>query len=57
MLGPRAHNIHEIRVLNRCVRWLPPDSAGGEAIEYEADPRHVEVLAQQMGLSVNSRAI
>ena len=42
-MGPDANNVHELRVLNRIVRW---DEAG---IEYEADQRHAEIIMEQTG--------
>ena len=39
-LGPDADDLKEIRILNRILRWLP------EGIQYEADPRHAEILAR-----------
>ena len=44
-LGPGAEDDKEGRILNRVVRWTP------EGLEYEADPRQAEKLAEQMGLS------
>ncbi len=54
VLGPGASDLREIRVLNRLIRWYPIGSAGGERVEYEADPRHVEILLAQLGLRVGS---
>ena len=39
-LGPRSTDQREIKVLNRYMRW----SEGGDP-EYEADPRHAQVIA------------
>ena len=39
----------EVRFLNRVFRWSKV------GLQYEADPRHVELLAQQLGLK-NSRS-
>ena len=50
VLGPGAQDLREIRVLNRLMRWFPAGSPGGERIEYEADPRHVQILLAQTGL-------
>ena len=38
-LGSRPGDTREIRVLNRYIRW----SMGGDP-EYEADPRHAQLL-------------
>jgi hypothetical protein len=43
--GPDAHDLQEIRILNRVLRW---SSTG---ITYEADPRHAELLARDLGAS------
>ena len=40
----------EIVVLNRIVRW------GGDGIEYEADPRHAEIIISELGLK-GSKAV
>jgi hypothetical protein len=40
----------EISVLNRIVRW------GGSGIEYEADPRHAEIIISELGLK-GSKAV
>ena len=40
----------EISVLNRIVRW------GGDGIEYEADPRHAEIIVSGLGLK-GSKAV
>ena len=47
----------EVRILNRFVRWVkPPYGAGRERVEYEADPRHAELIIHQLGLSSSSRS-
>lgn len=43
-LGPEARHEQEIRALNRIVTWEK------EGIGYEADPRHVEVIVEELGL-------
>ena len=44
-LGPRSTDQREIKVLNRYMRW----SEGGDP-EYEADPRHAQVIAKELNL-------
>merc|ERR1711884_178687 len=44
ILGPDEGQCNEVRVLNRVLRWT---SAG---IEYEADPRHVEIILKQLNI-------
>ncbi len=60
-LGPNREqgDIQEIAHLNRIVRWcVPSDGVRGERIELEADPRHVEIMAQQLNLAQgNTRAV
>ena len=48
VLGPDEEQ--EIRVLNKIIRWTP------EGIEFEADPRHAEIVIKELGLE-GSKAI
>ncbi|CAK0876009.1 unnamed protein product [Prorocentrum cordatum] len=50
VLGPAPTDAKEITCLNRVVRWRDRWSQGGEAIEYEADPRHAQILHAQLGM-------
>ena len=43
-LGPEKHQQQEVRVLNRIISWEK------EGIGYDADPRHVEVMVEELGL-------
>jgi len=43
-LGGDTTDDKEIRILNRVIRW------GNTGIEYEADPRHAELLARDLGV-------
>ena len=43
-LGPDAEDDKEVTVLNRVVRWCE------DCVEYEADPRQVEILIKQLEL-------
>ena len=47
-IGPRTElgDFQEIRYLNRIIRWVQPEVLGTRAarVEWEADPRHVEIL-------------
>ena len=59
-LGPctALGGVTEVRILNRIVRWVkPPHGSGRERIEYEADPRHAELIILQLGLSCSSRSV
>ena len=38
--------LQELRVLNRIVTWN-----GGQGLTYEVDPRHVEIVVEQLKLS------
>ena len=44
ILGPENHQAQEIKVLNRSIRWT------ARGIEYEADPRHREVILKELNL-------
>ena len=50
-------DVQEAIHLNRLLRLHPPGAEGGERWELEADPRHVEMLVSQMGLSSESKAV
>ena len=50
ILGPGPQDDREVRILNRLMRWYTPYDAGSERIEFEADPRHMEILCAQVGL-------
>ena len=55
-LSPRSDcgDREEISILNRIVRWVSTYDGRGR-VEYEADPRHIEVLAAQLGLQMDSK--
>ena len=44
VLGPGPEDLQQVRVLNRVLTWTK------EGIHYEADPRHAEIVAEQLGL-------
>ena len=50
-------DVQEAIHLNRLLRLYPPGAEGGERWEIEGDPRHVEILVSQMGLSNESKAV
>ena len=58
-LGPRVDlgDVLELSVLNRILRWVPNDVDGCERIEIEGDPRHAEILAFTMGLTMKSNTV
>ena len=49
--GPRSKDSRECRVLNRYIRWPV-----GQEPEYEADPRHTQVISKELGL-VNGASV
>ena len=57
ILGPTRSlgDVQEITCLNKIFRWVKDDS--GEAIEVEADPRHVEIICAKMKLAKTSKAV
>ena len=46
--GPGQGDVREVVCLNRVFRWCLPTSGRAEAIEIEADARHVEILIHQL---------
>ena len=51
-------DVTEVRILNRIVRRVkPPHGSGRERTEYEADPRHAELIMHQLGWSCSSRSV
>ena len=45
VLGPEEGQAKEVKILNRIVSWKST-----EGITYEADPRHTEIILEQLGL-------
>jgi hypothetical protein len=56
-LGPRAKDLKEIVILHRLLRWRAQDHNQRERIEYQADPRHAEMLLLQLQLNGQGRGI
>lgn len=52
MLGPDEGQKREVRVLNRVLRW---NNENG--VEYEADPGHVQIMMNQLGLQEAKSAV
>ena len=44
ILGPDSWDTKEVIILNRVLRWTP------KGLEYEADPRHVEIITSELCL-------
>ena len=57
VLGPDKTDDRELSFLNRIVRYYPGSESGGSSaalafrLEYEPDPRHAELVIQQLGLT------
>ena len=51
MLGPGPRDDKEISILNRIVSW------GNEGIEYEADPRHREIVLDYLGFNGGGKTL
>ena len=58
-MGPNVEmgDVQEAIHLNRLLRPYPPGAGGGERWEFEANPRHVEILVSQVGLNNESKAV
>ena len=50
-LGPGRHNQQQIEALNRILAWN-----NDRGMEYEADPRHIEIILKQLQLN-EARAV
>lgn len=53
-LGPGRGNLKQIRLLNRVIRYMEATPTSPEDITWEADARHVELIANQIGLSTSA---
>ena len=57
-LGPSKllGDVQEVRILSRILRYVQPPYAGADKayLEWEPDPRHVEILVSAMGLDSGS---
>ena len=51
MFGPESRDAREMMILNRTIKW------SSEGIEYEADPSHVEIVMEQVGLDSGSKPL
>ena len=43
-------DLHEVSILHRVITYYPPGSLGGERVEFQADPRHAELIVKQCNL-------
>ena len=50
-IGPEPGDLQEARILNRIIRMTP------QGMTYEADPRHVEMLARDLELTDKSKSV
>ena len=57
VLGPRAGDAKSMTILHRILRWCDPTMDGPTSLEYQADPRHVELIVAQLGLKSGSRVV
>jgi hypothetical protein len=56
--GGKGADHHEIRLLNRTIRWIPSGAdSGGERLEWEADLRHAQLMGTALGLAAASKAV
>lgn len=51
ILGPDKHRLQEIKIISRSVQWH-----GTIGLIYEVDPRHAELIIEQLGLR-DSRSV
>eukprot|EP00971_Amphidinium_carterae_P295146 5860914-Amphidinium_carterae.1 len=56
-LGPSEEDDHECVCLNKIIRWNRATATEPEAIDIEADARHVEILPQSAGLKSTSKSV
>ena len=61
ILGPCKDqgDMAEVRCLNRILRYVQPAFAGADTgyVEWEADPRHLQILMVQVGLKADSKTL
>jgi len=61
ILGGRQHGMKpddkEVRIMNRLVTWHCARDGRPECIEWEADPRHVELLSSTVGLTQTAKSV
>ena len=50
-LGPDKHDQKSISIVNRCVEWR------SDGIHYEPDPRHAEIIIDEMGVQNSSPVV
>ena len=50
-LGPEKHDQKSMTILNRCLEWR------SDGIYYEADPRHAEIIIEEMGVQGSSPVV
>jgi len=61
VLGPSKElgDVQEVRCMNRILRYVQPAFKGDDAgyIEWEADPRHLEILMASLGVKEDSKPL
>ena len=50
-LGPRREDDKSVRILNRTIQW------DEDAILYEADQRHAELILRQLGMDATTNPV
>ena len=50
-LGPEKHDDKSMRILNRCLEWR------SDGLHYEPDPRHAEIIIEQMGVEKSAAVV
>ena len=58
-LGPSAAagGVLEVRCLNRICRWVPESHGRHASIEFEADPRHQQLIRRDLNLMGTSKGV
>ena len=51
-IGPESNDEHEVKYLNRILRWTPENM-----MSYEADPKHVQLLLKEWSMAEATGAV
>ena len=51
ILGPQKDDLKEIVLLGRRLRWEPGTAQQSESLTWEGDVRHIDILAQHLGMT------
>ena len=55
--SPSQGDVQEVTCLNKIFRWVAGSNGAVPAIEIEPDPRHVDILIEQFGLSKDAKGL